>query len=595
MSTMTKRVSRVLGGFGVMLGISVPALAELPPSLDRVPEDAAIVVSVRNLAELHERAGALFELIQVGDSQQVLGMAQMILSTPGLDETGSIALAILPGDDGTVDFDSEAPPMVLIVPVDNFGDLAQALDGRAADNGLFDIELMGEEAFLRDLGGGWAALSPNGELLEDFEGRAGNLRSHERRFGSAGNEIADHSSIFVAVDIVSVAPYIREGVEGFQGQMGMMAMMMGEQAQGMEQFGQLIGDFTDQLIEQGEVVLMGVGMSDTGLSIDLGAQFRAGTEMARMMDADADARDLLRHVPDMPFLFAASVDTTSPAVKQMFGKLADLGAQMNPAGGEMMGFGNFLKMIDDQDGMAFVMGNPPAIMMGGLFANTLQFTKTSDPAALLDTTSTMMSELNGMEQQGISFSTSFKRDATTVEGVPVHSWGMKMQFDPADPGAQQAQMGMMMIFGPQGGPSGYYAAIDEGLITTFSQSTPLMSQAIEAARAGNGLGAQASIRNAAGQLPGNSVVQVYIGIDEIMQQVGGVMAMMGGGLDIEIPQNMGPIAIGASMQDGGFVGRIYMPEGVVKLIGEFAKMADDGGDWEDDGWEEDDDEGSPRF
>lgn len=595
MSTMTKRVSRVLGGFGVMLGISVPALAELPPSLDRVPEDAAIVVSVRNLAELHERAGALFELIQVGDSQQVLGMAQMILSTPGLDETGSIALAILPSDDGTVDFDSEAPPMVLIVPVDNFGDLAQALDGRAADNGLFDIELMGEEAFLRDLGGGWAALSPNGELLEDFEGRAGNLRSHERRFGSAGNEIADHSSIFVAVDIVSVAPYIREGVEGFQGQMGMMAMMMGEQAQGMEQFGQLIGDFTDQLIEQGEVVLMGVGMSDTGLSIDLGAQFRAGTEMARMMDADADARDLLRHVPDMPFLFAASVDTTSPAVKQMFGKLADLGAQMNPAGGEMMGFGNFLKMIDDQDGMAFVMGNPPAIMMGGLFANTLQFTKTSDPAALLDTTSTMMSELNGMEQQGISFSTSFKRDATTVEGVPVHSWGMKMQFDPADPGAQQAQMGMMMIFGPQGGPSGYYAAIDEGLITTFSQSTPLMSQAIEAARAGNGLGAQASIRNAAGQLPGNSVVQVYIGIDEIMQQVGGVMAMMGGGLDIEIPQNMGPIAIGASMQDGGFVGRIYMPEGVVKLIGEFAKMADQD-DWEDEGeWEEDEDEGSPRF
>ena len=33
------------------------------------------------------------------------------------------------------------------------------------------------------------------------------------------------------------------------------------------------------------VMLMGVGMSDTGLSIDLGAQFKPGTEMAKMMMA----------------------------------------------------------------------------------------------------------------------------------------------------------------------------------------------------------------------------------------------------------------------------------------------------------------------
>lgn len=555
------------------LTMAVPALA-LPAALDRVPQNAAAFAGIGNLSEFQGEALNLVTALNIDDAMGGLQLAGMMLGTPGLDEERSAAVAFMAGPDGQLDFESDVPPMVLVLPVSNFSEFVGAFGGEA-QQGVMPLNMMGGEVFIKNLAGDYAAMSPDRAILASFEGASGNLAGLKTRLGNVGNRVADDSDMFFAIDVQQIGDQIVEGAEGFKEQMDMMAMMMGEQAQGMDQMGTAAVDFAKMFVRDGSVGVMGVDLDDMGVAMDFAAQFKDGTELANMFNAGGNARSLLNHVPGGDFLFALAMDSSSPGVKETFGKLAEFTTAMNPGGA--MGPMDFGKMIQDQDGTAFVMGNPPAVMMGGLLANTVQFSKSKNPEQTIAQAQQMMTEMNGMTQQGMTFNTSYTNDTTTVEGVSVDSWSMQMKFDPSDPAAQQAQMGTMMIFGPAGGPSGYYAAIENGVVTTFAQNQPVLATAIKAARAGNGLGSEAGIAGVAERLGENNVVEGYIGVASIAQQIQGVMAMMGGGPQFNVPANLQPVGMAASMSGGGAHMRLFVPQGVIKMATELANQAGGGG------------------
>lgn len=570
----------------VTLSVAMPALA-LPQALDRVPTGAAAFVGIENLREFQTEALGLATALNMQQAIQPLQLAGMMLNTQGLNRDGSAAIAFMAGPDGQLDFEAEMPPMVLVLPVSDFAAFVGQFGGQAGQ-GVLPLNLMNNEVFIKDLEGDYAAMSPSRALLDGFAGNSGNLAGIKSRLGNVGNRVADDSDMFFAIDVQQISGQLTQAAEGFKQQMDMMAMMMGDQAQGMDQMGSAAVDFAEMFVRDGSVAIMGLALDGDGVGMDFAAQFKQGTELANMFDAEGSARSLLNHVPGNDFLFAFAIDSSSAKVKQLFGELAEFGAAMNQGMGMGMGPMDLSKMVQSQDGMAFVMGNPPAIMMGGLFANTVQFTKTSNPAESLAQAKTMMAEMNGMAQQGMTFNTRYTDNVSTVEGVKVDGWSMTMQFDQSDPAAQQAQMGVMMIFGPAGGPSGYYAAVDNGLITTFVQSQPLMTTAINAARNGNGLGKSAEITSVSEHLGSGNIVEGYIGVRSIAQQLQGVMAMMGGGgPQMNIPADLKPLGMAASMSDGGAHTRIFVPQGVIKMAAELAAQANQGMGG--------DDEFEPRF
>jgi len=567
-------LSRLTIGLGMTIGLAAPTLGAMPDVLDRVPDDAAMIMVVQDIGGFHEKASGLAELLDVPQAGMALGMIGGLLQTPGLNSNGNMAIAFLADEKGDLDFEAETPPMVMLLPVSDYEDFGAAFGAKDHEGAIDAISLMGESAYLRDLGAGWAAVSPDGELLAEFAGTPGNLGDHERRLGAAGDEISSSSDMFLAVNISVLAPAIREGVEGMKGQMEMMAAMMGQQAQGMEEMADLVSSLSEELIRDGRAAMMGVGIGGEGLKLDFGAQFEPGSELAEMLDAPGEALGMLANVPDLPYLVAVGLDTSSPAMKKLAARFAEISAEMNPQQADMLGMMNMSKLADLQDGFAFLMGNPPAIIGGGLFSQTLQFTKSGKPQELLDKTAKMMSDMDGMTQQGITFDTRYEQNATEIEGLPVHRWGMKMTFDPSEPSAQQAQMGMTMIFGPAGGPNGYYAGVENGLITTYSQNTPLMSQAIEAAREGGGLATSDEIVEAAGRLPDGCVMQVFIGSESIVQQASSVLAMLGMGGQLDVGDDLSPIAGGLSMREGGAVGRVFVPTDVIELIKKLGELAE---------------------
>jgi len=580
--------------FGGVMVLAMPALADLPGALDRLPPDAAIIVGISSLSEMHEDLTELANLLEIPEMQQGMAMASMMLNAPGLDPDGSVAVAILTNEDGTFTFDG-MPDLVAILPMLDFEAFVGMVGGEVGDEigSVIAINFQGQEAFLRDLGRGYAALSPVDGLLDGLYAAGGSIEKIERRLGSVGTRIAGRSDVFVAVDLQVIAPFLDRGIVEMQDAMKMAAQMAGDQAQSIEQASDMIEQFVRVIADDGQMGIVGIELSDAGISLDLGAQFRAGTETAKLLDARGNASKLLDHVPDSPFLFAFAIDTSDEGAKTIMRSMHDMSIKMDP-NAEMWGFMGTSKMIDNQDGMAFVLGNPPAIMMGGLLSHTTQYTQSSAPGKTLAMGRSVIEAMDGMNAQGMNATTSYESGAQTVDGVSVDSWGIKFEVDPEHRQAQMMSMTMMMIFGAQGGPSGYTAAMDTGTVTTFSRNSALMSKALEAAEKGNGLGTNEFVQRAAAQLPKDSFVEVYIGVGTIFEQVSSVMMMMGSGFEIDVPENMTPLAFGVAATDGGIQSRVFVPQDVLKLVMQLATQAEGiegggaGGDDEDEG-------GSPRF
>jgi len=158
--------------------------------------------------------------------------------------------------------------------------------------------------------------------------------------------------------------------------------------------------------------------------------------------------------------------------------------------------------------------------------------------------------------------------------VDVSRFAMTMQPDGSGDGAAfgPAQMIMPMLFGPQGGPNGFIAAVDGAVVQTLSQNTPLMEKAISAVRNGGGLGTSDSVKMVAGRLPSNRIFEFYLSIDQVMNTVGPMAATFGALPGFERLDAMAPVGIGASIGDGGLVNRIHIPNEVIGWIVEFSQQ-----------------------
>jgi hypothetical protein len=549
--------------------MSMPALADIPKVMDRVPTNAGLVVAIDNLSAFHARAEGLISMLSLDEMGpgNVLGLTKVWLDTPGLDATGGLVIAFLTNEQGSLDLEGETPLAAIFLPVTDFGAFAGAFEGKE-EGGIIVGTMDGDTIYMKDIGGGYALASPNRELAANMKPAPGNMAAHTKRLGVTGMRVAESSAMFVAVDLQIVAPMIKEAGAGFREQMEMVSSMMGDEAQGMGTMGQMIEAFSGDLARDGQTGLFGMSLSDDGVSLDLAATFKEGSETAATMSTSGNAIELLARVPDMPYLAAGAIDMSSPAVRDMFKAMGQISASMNPDQPNMMEMFNLGKIIDGQRGMAMVMGNPPSMIMGGLFSKTVQYLACDNPKASIATVSEMMKTMNGMASGPMRFETDFKPAMTNVEGTSIDGWGMKMVLDPADPSAEQMQMGMMMIFGPQMGLSGYYAQVPGGMITTYARESGITAKAIQAATRGDGLATNAGVKAAAGHLPKGCVAAGFVGLDSLMQQASGLMAMGGQSLGVDVPDEMGAIAAGVAMSDGGTHARIFVPQSLLSFVGQ---------------------------
>jgi len=492
-------------------------------------------------------------------------------------------MVILRGEDGFAAIDGDATQMYAIVAVRNYDEMVGALGGDASEL-VTTLSLGDEDVYASNLGGGFCALAPDASLLKGAGTARGMLGAHEAFLGEIGRRVVGENDVSVALNISAFRPAIESGFGEMRSTMDDMAMMMGDQGAGIEQFIRGLNGLEQMLLDDGRAAVLGLDVDEHGFSIDAGVQFSEDSQAAELASSPGHAKAMLDRVPDVPIIFAFSMDMSSPAMKEWIADLVSGASDMGPDKA-MFGMMNVSDLMDQQDGSAFIMGDSPSLMMGGMFQNMLEFKSTKDSKNFIGETRQLVQKMDGMSQGGITFNTTLDAGAKTIEGVKVDAWSMRMTPDPENPAAGQMAMVFPMIFGPNMGPQGYYAAVDGGLITTMGQNDALMAKAIASARGGGGLSSNEKMRRAMSHQPEDAVATVFIDYGRLGKQVMNMAAMMGQQAPFEIPEEMDLIGMSIATSGGGVQGRIHVPQDLLDLATKFTALQN----------ENDRNGGGPRF
>jgi hypothetical protein len=259
-----------------------------------------------------------------------------------------------------------------------------------------------------------------------------------------------------------------------------------------------------------------------------------------------------------------------------------------------MSFGASMgKLAELHDGQAMVVGTTPGLLAGGLFTNTVQYTRTDEPEQLLNAYEEVLTELNGDSQEGMKFTTSFKRDAATAGDTPLHAYGLTMDVDPNDENAMAASMAlqqMSVVFGGEAGPNGYLALTEGGMYQTMTRNTALITKALEG---GESIDGDAGIRAIAERMPESRTAEAYLNIKGVIDMVAPMLAMMGGGVSFDdMPEDLHPIGMSLTTGEAGTHGRLFLPADVLELFSSVAAQLEGGDEWEE---VEEEPESKPRF
>lgn len=588
-------------------GLCPLALADLPGALDRVPGNAAIVIGITNLEASSAQFEKLFTSIGIpmpdGD-ESTMEMGKKLLATPGLNKSGSLAMAIVADKAGKIvlrEDGTEKPTAVVIVPVTDYAAFVKALGGEKSD-GVMKIMVDGQDGFTKDLGGGYAALSMAPGLLETFEGKAGNKDAHAKLLGKNGSTVADGCDFLIIANVAQMQDELKAAATQLTDQAEQMsAMLPADQAKGMANNAKIGKMVMENFARDGSAGVLAFKFGEKGLSIDIGAQFKEGSEIAGFFAASGKASSFMSKVPNLPYYFAGAVDFSAPGIKKIVKNLAALTMETKTAE-EKAAVGTLQQTMaaaDSLNGGAIVLGASPSAMMGGgLFVNTVSYLSSNDAAGMVKSMGEATLASNGRKTGPVTTKATYKAGATEVNGVKVDTWSTSMEFDPNDPMSGQAQMMTGMIFG-QGGLTGMNAVIDGGIVGVYSQNTPLMTTAIDAAKTGkNSLADDALLKDAQSSLPANRTIEGYIGVKPLMDAAIGFMSMMGGGPEIKVPDKMSPVALGGTTNDGGVAFRLFVPSDVIAGIANVMKQSNAAEEEEEvdmDGDEAKPAEKAPRF
>ncbi|MCH7962126.1 MAG: hypothetical protein IIC49_07300 [Planctomycetes bacterium] len=543
--TKTLRVTLMTG----VLAVPGVALADLPPALDRVTMDSALVVGVSNINNV--LAG--IEAIEATGLEGFSDMTDTIKALEGVNLDGSLAMGMLLGDEG---FEGE-PDMFVILPVSDYGEFRDGLGGEGT--GVVEVFIEGEAVYLADIGGGFCIIGSTVEIAERYADVRGSVDALEAMIGPAGLKAVDHSDVFVLVNLQALRPFLEEEFSE-----AMDGMMM----PGMEAMGPLLDMYRvlgDRLFEDGRGAVLGVGFGQDGLTLSSAAQFAEGSKAAALLSGKSDSSSLLAHVPDAPFFLALAADTST----ELFKAANEFGMEMNRLQAEAMGMEmpkNDMSLIE---GYAVVMGSPPGGVMGGILSASTVYMASSSPGELVDQYRQMFDQFETMEMPMMSMGATYTEDAASVAGHAVDTWSMEFQFDQNNPAVIQMQMAMMMIAGP-GGFGGFIAELDRSMVMTMSLNPRLMESAIEAAEHGGGMGDNPMILAAAEHLPANRALEMYVGVEEMFVMFGALAAMIQLPIQVDLPDDVPAIAMGLSIVRGGALGMVFVPHEVLEVAGQLA-------------------------
>lgn len=546
-----KVATRRMAGFGLALTMFAGVAAAMPPVMDRLPTDAAMVVVIPSVEQLEKDVKSVAQLV----GQPLPVGAEALLSqmgiTSGFNKGGSMVMVLnqIPDEDAPGE-----PDMLVLVPTGDYAGLLKSYDATPS-GGIDEIEMPGgDKGFIKKLEGGYAVMAPKKSLVEKFSGSPGSEGKFKAMLGSRATTLTDSGDAFIVLNVDVARPQITKMINSAMENMGDQMEMMGGGGMNVKAFEY----FSKMMVEESTAIVASINIDNVGVSFDIGANFKPGSRLAGVAVGGGKSGALLSKLPAQPYLFAMAMDTSNPGLKGIIEKMPKGEAADAMPGMDMQ------SLMKNSDGNSMIIGIPSGGLMGGLMTRTVTFSATKDTGAAV---AEFKKTLSAMSEEKIA-ATKYETGAAEVEGVKVDAWEMKMSMGDEP---QMAQV-MMGLFGPAGGPTGYLATTDGGIIQTFSKSADLMASAMKAAKGEGSFAKDQLVSQIGAKLPEGRMFEGYIGVKGIIESVLPMAAMfMGTQVKFDMPAQVPPVAMGLAASEGGAVGSFYVPNQTIKTVADLVR------------------------
>jgi len=571
----------------VLLVGLIPAAAQpLPAGLQNVPQNAPLVLYIPSLAGLAREVAALDQTL--GLNVPVLADAlatakQMSGFNLGIDDQGPF-IAILT-DPAALTGESPEPPVVALLPVTSYEEFLKNF-GAVSSQGVVQLTMPdGRPGWAKPLGS-FVVVGASQAVVESFAGGAGQTQWLADLIGPQSLPYLAEADAALIVNVsateTKLTALLEQGLQNLSGMMKMgMAMDPNAAAQaGMAQaMVDLYADAARAWLRDTAGLVVAASQNDKGLALTFTSYFEPNSPLAQRFAKPVPASSaLLDRLPKQDYLLALAMTYEGldlPAlVKDVRDRLQASGDTtilplLNDGAVEMVqhsqataGMFNLLPM------MAMMSGGNPFVGM--------TIVKSDDAPALAQAMRKYYQGLSSAAAQPLPASTSeagaatqppaplfvseYQENVLQLDGIPVDRFSFRVQ----PPSAATGGVHMESVPGQEG----YVAAVDSFLITTPTPDVELLRQGLSAVKATTGLGSDPGIQRVRQEgLPSQPMFEGYVNTRVLANTLNGVLAMMMAP-PVDVPQDLPPIGIGASLREGAIVKRLYIPMPVIQFGGQ---------------------------
>jgi hypothetical protein len=527
--------------------------------LQQVPNDAVVVIKIRNLQEVSTKFAALAQQLGIaglnpalsdplGALQQQTGVAN------GLDKNGDVAIFVpVAALDG---IEEDQKMAVMLWPVTDY----KALIGNFADakeEGGVTTFTMGQnpQTHYAANWGKYAAISQMKELVANKPAQGLTVK------GLAEKELnsKDMTMLFnVAPARAKLLPKLKE--QRPQVLADMKAEMEGDEAKKKyvplaEAVVNRAMDLAEQFLNETSAATYGVALSNDGINTTVLADFEPGSKLAaRAASFKGSNASLLSGLPEGKYMLFGG-GALDP--KATTGLLNDL---VGPVEGELAKLGDdgkalteyiaaVRKSLEVTEASRFGM-LAPAGQLGQEAIIQMISIAIGDAPKIAEAQRQMIAsqeQLTAMIGGGkVQTKSVVTPKAKTVGGVALDEFKSEVNAEGQGPEAQQMQQMMAMMYGPNG-LSGLMGAVDaKRFIALMGVPEATQEKAVAAAKADeDALSKQPGVAAANKQLPANRSMVIYLPLD-VMISTGLTYAQQFGlPVQMQLPADLPPIGITA--------------------------------------------------
>jgi hypothetical protein len=321
------------------------------------------------------------------------------------------------------------------------------------------------------------------------------------------------------------------------------------------------------------------GLTEGAFSLDfdpLGASSRTyaildpATPLGRATRGGAaGAAPGLRHLPQGPFVLAASLDPSGLGGVEAVAELRTLAPNAPAIPEWVMQNRDLISQVEFA-----IYPSKLGVAGGGLLNEACLWLGTADSSKAHELLKSWMTGLSGT-REGMETKVVWEEGKTTKDGLVADAWSVVEQPAPGGKARPNPSRRLMqsMVFGPRGA-TGFVKTFPDGLLVTFSQRPDVLKRCIEAAEGGKALEASPTITALRGWLLPKPDVEAYLGVGSLLAVARQAVASLpGGGFELpDAPPGLEPVAFAMQVQDARVETATMVPSGVIGVMAELYRI-----------------------